>query len=504
MDRLPNCVAIYPNDGNKWEIWCLPSRQEEIHSLTPQKARRFSGILEFNATLKENHRFATITALWSTFPPSFLALFFKFENPSLHFLAICFRVFCQLKREEGSMGEAPAICSDDLKKSCGNGFNLASRGSETAIVLGDRKYVIGGNDDESESSIGVKIYDKSADLRVKPTILGTKPTPSEDHWSLLLDENQDRILVIKNDSTLADRIWLLEVDTNFVRQQSKVLESDVVAWSKGVSGYPGKPVVFSGPSGVGKGTLISKLMKEFPSMFGFSVSHTTRAPREKEINGVHYHFTERTLMEKEIKEGKFLEFACVHGNLYGTSVEAVEVVADVGKRCILDIDVQGARSVRASSLEAIFIFVCPPSFEDLEKRLRGRGTETEEQIQKRLRNAKVELEQGRSSGLFDHILVNDDLNACYKTLKELLGLHEYAVDECPREEIHLSSIHSVSKVDHKIFINCSAADLENASKDSFVLDVCSLKGGAPGRTRGFNLYRTNKFADCVNEIKEQN
>lgn len=127
----------------------------------------------------------------------------------------------------------------------------------------------------------------------------------------------------------------LQVNTPFVRQQAKNFGTEVVAWSKGVIGDSEKPIVISGPSGVGKGTLISKLMEEFPSMFGFSVSHTTRAPREKEQNGVHYHFTERSKMEKEIKDGKFLEFANVHGNLYGTSVEAVEVVADSGKVCML-------------------------------------------------------------------------------------------------------------------------------------------------------------------------
>lgn len=121
------------------------------------------------------------------------------------------------------------------------------------------------------------------------------------------------------------------MDTKFVRQQRESLETEVVAWSKGVRGEAEKPIVISGPSGVGKGTLIAELMKEFPSMFGFSVSHTTRAPREKEKDGVHYHFTNRSVMEKEIKDGKFLEFAAVHGNLYGTSIEAVEVVADEGK-----------------------------------------------------------------------------------------------------------------------------------------------------------------------------
>lgn len=121
------------------------------------------------------------------------------------------------------------------------------------------------------------------------------------------------------------------MDTKFVKQQRESLETEVVAWSKGIRGEAEKPIVISGPSGVGKGTLIAKLMKEFPSMFGFSVSHTTRAPREKEKDGVHYHFTDRSVMEKAIKDGKFLEFAAVHGNLYGTSIEAVEVVADEGK-----------------------------------------------------------------------------------------------------------------------------------------------------------------------------
>ena len=120
-----------------------------------------------------------------------------------------------------------------------------------------------------------------------------------------------------------------------LRNRKKKLGNEVVAWNKGVRGDAEKPVVISGPSGVGKGTLINMLMKEFPSMFGFSVSHTTRAPRGMEKNGVHYHFTERSVMEKDIKDGKFLEFASVHGNLYGTSIEAVEAVADSGKVVLL-------------------------------------------------------------------------------------------------------------------------------------------------------------------------
>ncbi|KAF3643002.1 Guanylate kinase 1 [Capsicum annuum] len=170
------------------------------------------------------------------------------------------------------------------------------------------------------------------------------------------------------------------------------------------------------------------------------------------------------------------------------------------QRCILDIDVQGARSVRASSLDAIFIFISPPSFEELEKRLRARATETEEQIQKRLRNARAELEQGKSSGLFDHNLVNDDLESCYKNLKNILGLTEgvkTARITYP-ELVNLPVEHLVSKIDQKILINCGAAEYQKASDNRYVLDLSLLKGGAPGRTRGLNLYVTNPSTDQVN------
>ncbi|KAJ9565274.1 hypothetical protein OSB04_001240 [Centaurea solstitialis] len=378
-------------------------------------------------------------------------------------------------------GEAPAFVADDMQTRFSNGFHLQLKDFESATAVGNKTYVIGGIDDQESS--GVRIFDKSTvNGEVIPTVLGTKPTAFESHSTMLL--NKDRILIIKGNSKSNVSVWFLEVDTRFVGDQKKKFGTEVVAWSKGVIGDAERPIVISGPSGVGKGTLINMLMKEFPSMFGFSVSHTTRAPREKEENGVHYHFTNRSVMEEEIKAGKFLEFAAVHGNLYGTSIEAVEIVADAGKRCILDIDVQGARSVRASSLEAIFIFICPPSFEELEKRLRARGTETEEQIQKRLKNAKAELEEGTSSGLFDHILVNNDLEACYQQLKKILGLNG-SMDATPKaatEVFDLPMDLSLSKIDEKILINSGKAN------QKIVLDLSSIKGGAPGRTRGLYMY----------------
>lgn len=396
------------------------------------------------------------------------------------------------------MGEAPAFIEDDLQKGFSNGFDLKSKDS-TPTVIGNKSYMIGGADDES---IRVQVLDHSRGGWVNPTVLGTKPKPCKGHSAVPLNESQ--ILVIQKGSSIDDGVWFLEVDTQYVREQRKILGTEVVAWSKGVKGNAEKPVVISGPSGVGKGTLISMLMKEFPSMFGFSVSHTTRAPRNMEMDSIHYHFTERSVMEKDIKDGKFLEFASVHGNLYGTSVEAVEVVADAGKRCILDIDVQGARSVRASSLEAIFIFVSPPSMEELEKRLRARGTETEEQILKRLRNAQAEMEQGKSPGIFDHFLYNDNLEECYENLKELLGL-DGNVTATPKSSpygVDLPLDLSISKIDQKIIINRGNPELKTATKDLIVLDLSTLKGGAPRRTRGLNVYAIDSFSDELNGFNQ--
>ncbi|KAB5551809.1 hypothetical protein DKX38_009120 [Salix brachista] len=399
------------------------------------------------------------------------------------------------------MGEAPAFVVDDLLQNQ-DGFGSKSKGCKITTTIGDKTYVIGGENDESTLSLEVQIFDKATGNWATPIVLGAKPSSCKGLSAVSL--NDDRILIVKKGSTPDDCIWFLEVDTRFVREQKKIQGTDVVAWSKGARGYAEKPVVISGPSGVGKGTLISMLMKEFPSMFGFSVSHTTRAPRCMEKDGVHYHFTERSVMEKELKDGKFLEHALVHGNLYGTSIEAVEVVTDTGKRCILDIDVQGARSVKASSLEAIFIFICPPSMEELETRLRSRGTETEEQILKRLQNAKKEMEQGQSSGIFDHILYNDNLDECYESLKKLLGLDgaAAATQRSAPQGIDLPADHSVSKMDNKIIINCGTAELKKASKNLIVLDVSSLKGGAPGRTRGLDVYAIDSFSDGLNGINQ--
>ena len=183
---------------------------------------------------------------------------------------------------------------------------------------------------------------------------------------------------------------------------------------------PPRPVVICGPSGVGKGTIITKLMVEFPDTFGFSVSHTTRGPRPGEENGVHYHFAEKSVMETQIANGEFLEHARVHENIYGTSVQSVKSVSEQNKICILDIDVQGAEIVKKSDLNAIFLFVSPPSIDELEKRLRRRGTEKEDSIVVRMANATKEMAKTEEAGFFDNVIVNDDLEKAYVEIKKAI------------------------------------------------------------------------------------
>lgn len=176
------------------------------------------------------------------------------------------------------------------------------------------------------------------------------------------------------------------------------------------------PVVVTGPSGAGKGTLISALKKVAPGRVGFCVSHTTRSPRPGEKDGIHYHFVKKEKMLKMIENGEFLEYAHVHTNIYGTSIAAMDAVKKQNKICILDIDVQGARSIRKlEHVKARFLFVSPPSMEELEKRLRGRGTETEEKIGVRLENAKLEMASRNEAGLWDHVMVNGKLEESSKT-----------------------------------------------------------------------------------------
>lgn len=176
-----------------------------------------------------------------------------------------------------------------------------------------------------------------------------------------------------------------------------------------------RPLVICGPSGVGKGTLIKLLFSRHPDIFTLSVSHTTRSPRNGETDGVEYHFVTKEAFRELIAKDGFVEHAQFGSNLYGTSKATIEEQTAKGRVVVLDIEMEGVKQVKASSIDARYVFVAPPDNEELEKRLRGRGTETEDSIQQRLARAKDELAWAESAK-FDKILVNDDLEKTYEEL----------------------------------------------------------------------------------------
>ena len=179
-------------------------------------------------------------------------------------------------------------------------------------------------------------------------------------------------------------------------------------------GKRGVLFVFSGPSGVGKGTLKAKLFEEFADRIAYSVSATTRGPREGEVDGKDYFFISRQEFERRVKNNEFLEHAEFAGNCYGTPRAYVEKLLDSGMNVVLEIDVQGALQVMKSMPECVSVFILPPSFEELEHRLRGRGTDDEASIARRLSNAASEIRQAH---WFDAWIVNDDLDKAYDELR---------------------------------------------------------------------------------------
>lgn len=187
---------------------------------------------------------------------------------------------------------------------------------------------------------------------------------------------------------------------------------------------PGKnPVhpltVIVGPSGVGKGTVLQQLVKRFPQI-DLSVSATTRPPRAGELDGVHYHFLTPAAFDEAIAAGDFLEWAVVHGqHRYGTLRTTVERAQDQGRAPVLEIDLDGARQVRTAMPQARFVFLAPPSWEELERRLRGRGSETEAQVQRRLETARTEMS---AQDEFDTVIVNDEVDYTVTQLAQYMQL----------------------------------------------------------------------------------
>lgn len=182
---------------------------------------------------------------------------------------------------------------------------------------------------------------------------------------------------------------------------------------------PGRVVVLSGPTAVGKGTVMTQLRRLHPEAF-LSVSATTRPARPGEVNGLHYWFLSDDEFDQLVDSGGLLEWATVHGAArYGTLRRPIEEAVTGGHTVILEIDLQGARQVKQSWPGAYFIFLSPPSWEELVRRLRGRGTESEEQQARRLRTAEEEM---AAQDEFDAVIVNDDLGKTVHKLVELCGL----------------------------------------------------------------------------------
>ena len=173
-------------------------------------------------------------------------------------------------------------------------------------------------------------------------------------------------------------------------------------------------LVVSSPSGAGKTTLCNRLRDEFPNL-GFSVSYTTRPPRPGETDGVEYNFVEPQTFQEMIARDEFAEYASVHGNLYGTSARRVADAIEDGRDLLFDIDFQGGRQLRNKFPEdVVLVFILPPSLKELERRLRGRGTDSNEVIERRVRVAREEL---RHYVEYDYLVMNDQIDRAYDVLR---------------------------------------------------------------------------------------
>ena len=183
----------------------------------------------------------------------------------------------------------------------------------------------------------------------------------------------------------------------------------------------GMLLVISGPSGTGKGTLIKLLMEQDPSLV-FSVSATTRAPREGEIDGVHYHFVSDEKYDQLVAEGAFVEYANVHGKRYGTLRSEVYGRLEKGENVVLDIDVQGALNVIANEKEKVSIFLLPPSYKELRRRLEGRGTESAETVEGRMAKAAREISR---KDRYEYIVVNDNFDEALSQVRAIISAEKH-------------------------------------------------------------------------------
>jgi guanylate kinase len=197
---------------------------------------------------------------------------------------------------------------------------------------------------------------------------------------------------------------------------SKVTEVTPASQVKNTASSRGTLFVVSSPSGGGKGTLIRHVLDEVPNL-SYSVSFTTRAPRPGEVDGREYFFVSRLVFGEMIDAGEFLEWANVHGNLYGTARRQITAETGAGVDIVLEVDVQGAASVRQLLMDSVSIFILPPSYEVLRERLIARGTDSPEELAVRLRNAPEEL---RQYSAFDYVIINDEIERAAGQLASII------------------------------------------------------------------------------------
>ena len=189
--------------------------------------------------------------------------------------------------------------------------------------------------------------------------------------------------------------------------------------------------IVAAPSGAGKSTLVNALLEREPSI-SLSISHTTRPPRPGEQYGRHYYFVERAEFEREVSEGIFLEHAEVHGNFYGTSRKTVQDLLQKRRDVLLEIDWQGAAQIRKAKPDCVSVFILPPSRTELERRLRGRGSDSEEVIERRLHNSRGEIAHAHE---FDYIVVNDRFEDALDTLQAIVrAVRQRGSLQCQRHE----------------------------------------------------------------------